>query len=244
MKTKNVIFGIRAIIEAIKSGKEFDKVMLKKGFESEPGRELFALIRKLEIPFQYVPIQKLDRITGKNHQGAIALLSRITYDNIEQIIPTVFEDGRMPFVLILDQITDVRNFGAIIRSAECAGVDAVVIPSKGAAQINEDSVKTSAGAVFKIPICRSTSLKDTIKFLKNSGLSIFSATEKAAEDYYKADYNTPFALIMGSEERGVSYELIAESDKSVKIPIYGEIASLNVSVAASVIMFEAVKQRN
>ena len=243
MKTKNVIFGIRTIIEAIKAGKEFDKVMLKKGLLSEAGKELFSLLRELEIPFQYVPVEKLDRITGKNHQGAIAFLSRITYYDIEQIIPDLFEQGKIPFILILDGITDVRNFGAIIRSAECAGVDAVIVPAKGTAQINEDSIKTSAGAIFSIPICRSSNLISTVKFLKNCGISVFSATERGGNNYFEVDYKVPAGLILGSEEDGISNELIALSEKNIKIPLLGQIASLNVSVAAGIILFEAVRQR-
>lgn len=241
--TDNYIFGIRSVIETIKSGKEIERILVKKGLQGELIAELLDLIKKQNIPTQFVPIEKIDKISHKNHQGVIAFLSSITYSNIEEIVPQLFEDGKNPFILILDSITDVRNFGAICRTAECAGVHAIVIPTKGAAQINADAVKTSAGALNYLPVCRVNSLISTIKFLKNSGLRVFAATEKAKEMYYQSNFCDPIAVILGSEEFGVSPEVLKSSDYLVKIPVLGKISSLNVSVAASVILFEAVKQR-
>ncbi len=244
MEQNNYIFGIRAILEALKSDKEIDKILVKKGLDNELARELLTPARQLGIPIQYVPIQKLDGITRKNHQGVIAYLSEIAYFNIEEIIPKLYEDRLNPLVLILDRITDVRNFGAICRSAECAGVHAVIIPAKGAAQVNADAVKTSAGALHKIKICRSQNLKDTIKFLKNSGLQISVATEKTDSLYYDIDFNSPSAIVLGSEETGVSNEIFVMADNAAKIPILGDIESLNVSAAASVLLYEVVRQRH
>jgi 23S rRNA (guanosine2251-2'-O)-methyltransferase len=240
--TDNYIFGIRSVIEAIKSGKEIDRILIKKGLQGDIFAELSGLIKEFNIPTQFVPIEKIDKVTRKNHQGIVAFLSEITYSNIEEIVPKLFEDGKVPFILILDGITDVRNFGAICRTAECAGIDAVIIPSKGAAQINADAVKTSAGALNYLPVCRVNSLHSTIKFLKNSGIRIIAATEKAQELYYKSNFNDPIAIVLGSEEFGVSPDVLKISDYLVKIPVFGKISSLNVSVAASIIIYEAVKQ--
>jgi 23S rRNA (guanosine2251-2'-O)-methyltransferase len=228
----------------LKSDKEIDKILVKKGLDNELARELLAPARELGIPIQYVPIQKLDGITRKNHQGVIAFISEIAYFNIEEIIPKLYEDRKIPLILILDRITDVRNFGAICRSAECAGVHAVIIPCKGAAQVNADAVKTSAGALHKIRVCRSNNLKETVKFLKNSGLQIIAATEKTDSVYFNIDFKSPCALILGSEETGISNELFVLSDNAAKIPVFGEIESLNVASAASVILYEIIRQRN
>jgi 23S rRNA (guanosine2251-2'-O)-methyltransferase len=190
-----------------------------------------------------VPGEKLDRITRKNHQGIIAYISAVEYANIEELMPLLFETGKTPLILILDGITDVRNFGAIARSAECAGVHAIIIPEKGAAQVNADAVKTSAGALLRIPICRVRRLSESLKFLKNSGLQVLAATEKGADYYYKVDMTLPTAIIMGAEDTGVYVENLKLADKNIKIPILGEIESLNVSVAASLIIYEAVRQR-
>ncbi len=244
MKSKtNEIFGIRACIEAIKSGKEIDKVLLKKGLQGELFHELFTLIKERAIPFQYVPIQKLNRITQKNHQGVIAFVSTIEYQNIENILPQLYEQAKVPLLLILDKITDVRNFGAIARTAECAGVNAIIIPIKGSALINSDAVKTSAGALLSIPVCRTENLKETIIFLKQSGIQVVAATEKTNEYYYDVDFKLPCAIVMGAEDKGISNDIIDLSDKTVKIPILGNIESLNVSVATAIIVYEAVKQR-
>lgn len=244
MKSKtNNIFGIRACIEAIKADKEIDKVLLKKGSRGDLFYELFDLIKEKNIPFQYVPIQKLNRITQKNHQGVIAFISSIEYQNIENILPQLFEQAKVPLLLVLDKITDVRNFGAIARTAECAGVNAIIIPLKGSALINSDAVKTSAGALHTMPVCRVENLKETIIFLKQSGIQIVAANEKSDKYYYDVDFKLPSAIVMGAEDKGISNDIINLSDKIVKIPIVGNIESLNVSVATSIIVYEAVKQR-
>lgn len=244
MEKSEYVFGIRSTIEAINSGKDIDKVMIKKGLQGELYHELFTLIRRFQIPIQYVPIEKIDRITRKNHQGILAVISPIPYHNLEGIVPHLFENGRNPLILILDQVTDVRNFGALARTAEVAGVDAIVIPEKGAAQINADAVKTSAGALLNIPICRSKDLISTIKFLKNSGLKIIAATEKGEKLFFQTEMKDPLAIIMGSEDLGIEAGLLRVSDEWIKIPQFGQIASLNVSVAAGVMVFEAVRQRH
>ena len=243
MKKDSMIFGIRPVIEAIGAGKEIDKILLQKGLRGELFQELFAKARELNIPLQIVPLDRLNRITRKNHQGVIALVSQISYHDLEQVIPLAFELGRVPLVLILDHITDVRNFGAIARSAEVAGADAIVIPARGAAAINEDAMKTSAGALNIIPVCRVNRLEDAASFLKQSGLKLVAASEKAEKDYNMEDFSVPLAIIMGSEDEGVSVSLMKNCDSLLRIPQRGGIASLNVSVAAGVFLFEALRQR-
>lgn len=238
------IFGTRPIIEAINAGKEIDRVFIQNGLRSELFKELMALLKQDNIPYKFVPVVKLNKITRKNHQGVIAYISPIAFDNIEQIIPGLFELGKEPLILILDKITDVRNFGAILRTAESTGVDAVVFPSQGAALLNSGTIKSSAGAIYNISICRSDNLKDTIDFLKNSGLKIAAATEKGAELYTDADLSGPLALIMGSESDGVSGEYLKRSEVKLMIPMLGKTASLNVSVAAGVLLYEVVRQRS
>lgn len=240
---QNYIFGIRPVIEAIESGKQLERVYIKKGLKGELFFSLFQMIRKHNIPFQYLPLEGLNRITRKNHQGIVAYLSLIEYQNLEEIIPSIFEKGSVPFLLLLDKITDVRNFGAIIRSAECAGVHAIIIPEKGAAGVNADAFKTSAGALHKINICRTPSLTKTIDYIKKCGLEVVSVTEKADKLFYQHDFTGPCVLIMGSEEKGISVNIRQISDNEVKVPVFGEIASLNVSSAASVLLYEVVRQR-
>jgi len=237
------IYGIRPAIEAIKSGKEMEKILLQKGMKGEGFRELFNLIHELEIPFQFVPVEKLNRLSRQNHQGVITFVSEITYQQIEDIIPTVYEAGRQPLFLILDHITDVRNIGAIARTAECAGVDALLIPSKGSAQINSDAIKTSAGALYKLPVVRCKDLKESVRYLKESGITLFAATEKTDQVYTDADFNKPAALILGNEGEGISPELSRMTDHLLRVPLMGEIDSLNVSVAAGILLYETIRQR-
>jgi 23S rRNA (guanosine2251-2'-O)-methyltransferase len=237
------IYGIHSIFEAIRAGKHIEKIFIKKGFKSELLGELTGFVRNNYIPFQYVPVEKLNRLTRMNHQGIIALVSEIEYINIERLIPLLYEKGEVPFVLILDRITDTRNLGAIARTAECAGVNAIVIPSKGTAQISPDAIKTSSGALHSIAVCRTASLTDTIHFLKDSGLLVIAVTEKSGSLYYMEDFTPPAALILGSEDKGISDDILRLADKSVKIPMFGSIGSLNVSVAAAVVIYEAVRQR-
>lgn len=206
--------------------------------------ELNNEIKDFKIPFQFVPIEKLNHLVKtKNHQGIVAVLSPIAYQNLENIIPTIFEKGENPLVMILDRITDVRNLGAISRSAECAGAHAIVVPSKGSGQINSDAVKSSAGAIFNIPVCRSENLKSTIDFLKKSGLQVVACTEKTDTTIYENDFSLPTAIILGSEEDGISPEYLKLSDARAQIPLFGKIESLNVSVSAGVILYEVVRQR-
>ncbi|MDR1591907.1 MAG: 23S rRNA (guanosine(2251)-2'-O)-methyltransferase RlmB [Prevotellaceae bacterium] len=244
MKEKNMIFGLRAVIEAIDAGKEIDKIIIRRELGGELARELYDKIKPLQIPVQRVPQEKLNYLTQKNHQGVIAFISPIVYQNIAHIIPAVYESGRTPLVVALDGITDVRNFGAIARTCECAGVDAVVVPTKGGAAANADAIKTSAGALHTIPVCRETSLTSTVRFLQNSGLQVIAATEKSRKPYYEINYNIPTAIVFGSEDEGISPDVLRLCNEVVAIPIIGNIQSLNVSVAAGVLIYEAIKQRN
>lgn len=244
MKQKNFIFGIHPVIEAIRSGKEIEKLLLQKGARGEGFREVFSLAREFEIPFQFVPQEKLNSFSKQNHQGVLAFLSEITYQKVSEMIPFIYEQGRAPLILVLDRITDVRNFGAIARTAECAGVDALLIPGQGSAQINSEAIKTSAGALYKLPVCRSQSLRDDLILMKESGLSIIAASEKATKPYLLSDLKGPVAIILGSEGTGIAGDLLELADQHVMIPVLGEISSLNVSVAAGVFLFEAVRQRH
>ena len=238
-----MIFGIRAVAEAISAGKEVDKILIKKDLSGELATELFALIKGTDITVQRVPQEKLNSITRKNHQGVIAFISPINYQPVEEIVASLYEQGKVPFFLVLDHLTDVRNFGAIARTAECAGVDAIIIPSKGSVSVTADAVKTSAGALMNIPVCRVASLYNTVKYLKASGLQVVGASEKATKDYTEADMTLPLALVMGAEDKGISTEILSLVDTTVSLPQYGKIASLNVSVAAGVMIYEVLRQR-
>lgn len=242
-ETENMIFGLRPVIEALKAGKEIDRLFVQAGLKNELFGELMSLLKKNNIPFQYVPLEKINRLTSKNHQGVVGYISSIEYHKIESLLPSVFEKGKMPLILILDRITDVRNFGAIARTAECSGVDAIIIPGRGAAQINADAIKTSAGALHKIPVCREDNLKQVIEYLRESGLQVIACTEKTKENYYQHDFTLPVAIIMGSEENGISSEYLKLADAHAKIPLMGEIGSLNVSVATGIMLYEVVRQR-
>jgi 23S rRNA (guanosine2251-2'-O)-methyltransferase len=243
MDEQNLIFGTRAVIEALEAGKEIDKILVQKGLSNELYSQLRKALKDNTVPIQFVPPEKLRRITDKNHQGVVAYLTEITYYQVEELLPIIFEKGRTPLVLLLDRVTDVRNFGAIARSAECAGVDFIIIPSRGAAQINGDAIKTSAGALHRIKVCREDNLKHTIEYLKESGLQIVACHEKTEHLIYDADFTQATLVIMGSEENGISNEYLKRSDQQVKIPMPGAIASLNVSVATGIVLFEAVHQR-
>lgn len=240
---KNYVYGIRAVIEAIDSGKDIDKVMIRRDLTGDLIRELMAKIKEYDIPMQKVPQEKLNRITMKNHQGAIALLSPVKYQRLEHLVPLFYEEGRNPLVLILDGITDTRNFGAIGRSADCAGVDAIVIPERNSVSVTPDALKTSAGGLFYVPVCREKSIVEAVRYLRDNGYRIVAATEKGAEDYTKADYTVPVAIVMGNEETGIGDEVLRMSDDLAAIPMRGNIGSLNVSVAAGVMLYEAVRQR-
>lgn len=242
-ENKDLIFGTRAIIESIKAGKEIDKLLIQKGLTNDLMNELLQLASSLQIPYSKVPLEKLNNITRKNHQGAICFLSAINYASLDNIITECFSKGKSPFLILLDRITDVRNFGAVARTAECAGLDAIIIPGKGSAQITSDAMKTSAGALNFIPVCREPNLKDTISYLKNSGIQVIACTEKSPSMIYDIDFKIPTAIILGSEEDGISPEYLKLANDKAKIPLSGNIESLNVSVAAAVVIFEGVRQR-
>lgn len=240
-ETFTIIFGIHTIEESIASGKEIEKIYFAKNQENLA--ELKTIARERNIPFVIVPIEKIDGFTKNNHQGVVAFVSPIIYAKLDDIIHKCFSEGKNPLLLILDRITDVRNMGAIARSAEAAGVDAIVIPQKGAAQITSDAMKTSSGALNFIPVCREENLITSIKNIKDSGLQVIACTEKSDKWMYKVDYTTPTCFIVGSEEDGISTDILKICDEVVCIPMVGEISSLNVSVAAALIVFEAVRQR-
>ncbi|MDR1755775.1 MAG: 23S rRNA (guanosine(2251)-2'-O)-methyltransferase RlmB [Culturomica sp.] len=238
------IFGIRAVIEAIREEKEIDKVMLKKGIRGELFHTLFALMKEREIPFQYVPDELFRPVADRNHQGVLAEVAPVPYREIEEVLDETEAKGEMPFVLILDRVTDVRNFGAIVRSAECAGVHAVVIPNKNSAKISSDAIKTSAGALYHVPVCRVQNLKKLVRELKfNRKMQVIAASEKSEKLYTEAEMTTALAIILGSEEKGIEEGLLSIANQQVRIPLKGEIGSLNVSAAAAVMLFEAVRQR-
>lgn len=244
MEKSDYIFGLRAILEAIEAGKDIDKVLVKKDINGDLARELLAKAKEYGVLVRRVPVEKLNRITMKNHQGAIAILAAVPYQKLENIIPILYEDGKVPLMVVLDGVTDIRNFGAIARTANCAGVDAIVIPSHNSVSITADAVKTSAGALFHIPVCRENSTLDAVKCLKENGYKIVAATEKGAVNYTLTDFTVPVAIVMGAEETGISDEVLRLADDLAAIPIRGAISSLNVSVAAGVMIYEAVRQRN
>jgi 23S rRNA (guanosine2251-2'-O)-methyltransferase len=235
-----MVYGIQSVLETLRSGQEIDRLYVLKGL-SNPDVQQLAFERKLTI--QRVPPEKLDRLTRKNHQGVICFISAIRYVKLSNVIADVFERGVTPFFLLVDRVTDVRNFGAIARTAECAGVQTIVVPGRKSALINADAMKTSSGALNYLSVCREYDLADTVHYLKESGIRVVAVTEKGHRHLYAADLTGPIALIMGSEEDGISPELIDMADDSVKIPLMGEVGSLNVSVATGVVLYEAVRQR-
>ena len=242
MEKNTEIYGIRAVIEAINSSKDIDKVFIQTGLKGKLIGQLESLIRKNKINFSYVPTQKLDRLSKKNHQGVIARIAPIKFYTIESF-SEVIEKSKNPFILILDQINDVRNFGAIIRTAEISGVDGIIIQNSSSAPVNSDTIKTSAGAIFNIPICKVNHIKDAIYHLQSMNISIISASEKSEKNIYDLDLKVPLAIIMGSEQKGINKSVINLSNESVKLPVYGKIESLNVSVACGIFLYEVVRQR-
>ena len=239
----NIIYGTRALIEAVNEGRELERLFIQRGINNPLMNELRALLKKNEIIYQLVPVEKLNRISNRNHQGVIAFVSTVSYYNIEEVLPQIFVSGSAPLLLMLDRITDVRNFGAIARTCECFGVHAVIIPSRGGAAINSDAIKTSAGALHKITVCRENNLKNTLNYLSESGLQIVACSEKATKYIDEVDFTIPTVIIMGSEEDGISGEYLRKANITVKIPMVGSISSLNVSVAAGVILYEVIRQR-
>jgi 23S rRNA (guanosine2251-2'-O)-methyltransferase len=244
MEKTEMIYGTRAVIEAIKAGKEIEKVMIQSSLANDLIKELISTAREKQIPYTFVPQEKLKKFSTKNHQGVICILASVTYASLDNLIDHAYSEGREPFLLILDRVTDVRNFGAIARTAECAGVDGIVIGEKGNAPITGDAMKTSAGALNHLAICREKDLKKTMKFLRENGIRIIACTEKAGNSIYDVEVSGPVAIIMGSEEDGIADALLRDADDLVKIPMKGKIGSLNVSVATGVAIYEIVRQRN
>lgn len=243
MKNTTQIFGLRAVIEAINSGKTIDKIFVQKGLQGELFNELEQLIRKESINSSYVPAEKLNKLTKNNHQGVVANISPIEFHDLDTLILNVIESGKTPLFLLLDQLSDVRNFGAIIRTAECTGVNGIIIQKKGGAPINGDTVKTSSGAVFKVPICKVDHIKDAVFHFQASGIKVVAATEKSDNTLYDINFKEPCAIIMGSEGKGINPSVIKLADETAKLPILGEIESLNVSVACGAFLYEVLRQR-
>lgn len=244
MKEKeNIVFGVHPVIEAIKSGKEIEKVYIQQDIQGQGITELRNAIKQAKVPVSHVPVFKLNKYTKGNHQGVVAVISPIITQDAEETITKIFDAGKVPLILMLDRVTDVRNFGAITRTAECMGVNAIIIPKRESAQINEDAVKTSSGAIYRIPICKVENLTDALFMLKSSGIQVVSCTEKTNKHIGEIDLTVPTAIIMGSEENGIANQLLKNSNYSGKIPMAGEIASLNVSVAVGMVLYEVAKQR-
>jgi len=244
MEKEHQIFGIRAIIEAIQAGKEVDKVFIQKEISGELMKDLMKVMKRANINFSYVPVEKLNRLTPNNHQGAVATISPIGFIDLEHLVESTIESGLKPLFLILDQISDARNFGAIIRTAECTGVNGIIVQKAGSAPVNGDTVKTSAGAVFNVPICKVEHIKDAIFYLQGSGIKTVAATEKTEQNIYDVALNEPVAIIMGSEDRGINPSVLKIVDEKAKLPMFGTIGSLNVSVACGAFLYETVRQRS
>lgn len=242
-KESECIFGIRTVIEAIKAGKQIDRLLIKQGLQGALYHELMAEVKKYNIVYQIVPLERIELVTRKNHQGVLAWLSLVEFQSISNLLPGIYEKGEDPLLIALDGVSDVRNFGAIVRSAECLGAHAIIIPEKGSARITADAVKTSAGALHSFPVCRERSIVRAIEYLRESGLKVICAGEKSGEIASDAPLTGPAVLIMGSEDKGISRELIALSDHQVKIPMTGTIDSLNVSVASGILLYEIIRQR-
>lgn len=243
MKNENQIFGIRAIIEAINAKKEIDKVFIQKETQGDLMNELLKTLKKNNINFSYVPVEKLNKLTSLNHQGAVASIAPISFVSLENLVESILEKKDTPLFLILDQLSDARNFGAIIRTAECTGVDGIIVQKQGSAPVNGDTVKTSAGAVFNIPICKVDHIKDAVFYLQGSGVKTVAATEKTDNNIYDINFNEAVAIIMGSEDKGVNPSVLKIVDEKAKLPMFGTIESLNVSVACGAFLYEAVRQR-
>ncbi len=241
---KNQIYGLHAVKEALGAGTDLIKVQAQRGIQNPLFDEVISLCRKNDVPVTFVPREKFEFLRDKNHQGICAYISPITYYSLENLVPQLFEKGKDPFLMILDRVTDVRNLGAIARTALCAGVDAIVVPYTETAPVNDDAVKTSAGALLKIPVCREKHLKTTLEYLNQSGFTTVACTEKARHDFHKTPLTGPLAIVMGNEENGIGNDLIKKCTYLSKIPMDFGVSSLNVSVAAGIAMYEAIRQRN
>ena len=243
MEKEHQIFGIRAIIEAINANQDIDKVFIQSDTQGDLMKELMSAMKRKSINFSYVPVEKLNRLTPNNHQGAVATISPIKFNDLEKLIDRVIESGEKPFFLLLDQLSDARNFGAIIRTAECTGVHGIIVQKQGSAPVNGDTVKTSAGAVFNVPICKVEHIKDAIFLLQAGGIKTIAATEKTDKNIYDLELNQGIAIVMGSEDRGINPSVLKIIDEKAKLPMFGSIGSLNVSVACGAFLYEAVRQR-
>ena len=239
-----MIFGTRAVMEAIRAGQEIEKIFIQSGLNNDLIKELISVARENHMPLSFIPQQKLNKLSNKNHQGVICMLSAVKFSKLEDLIDHTYAAGKEPFFLVLDRITDVRNFGAIARTSDCAGITGIIIPDKGNAPITGDAMKTSAGALNFVPVCREGDLKKTMARLKQNGIQVLACTEKASISLYEVDLTSPIALVLGSEEDGISPALLKEADHLVKIPMYGNIGSLNVSVAAGIALYEIIRQKN
>lgn len=244
MDRSDYIFGIRPVLEAIEASRSIDKILVKRELTGELLREVLSKAKEYDIPVQKVPNEKLNRITMKNHQGVIAIVCPVRYQNLDNLIASLYEEGKTPLAVVLDGVTDARNFGAIARSAECAGADFIIIPERGSASVTSDSVRSSAGALFHIPVCREKDLVKSLNRLKENGYKVVGASEKSAINYTEIDYKVPIAIVMGAEDTGLSNEVIRKCDDLGAIPILGKVGSLNVSVACGVMLYEAVRQRS
>ena len=244
MQKETLVYGLRAVMEAVQADQELDKVFMQKGLQGPLFKQLEGVLRQKRIPVSYVPYEKLNKLTRQNHQGVVAMISPITYQPLESTIDSLVASEGQPLVLLLDGISDVRNLGAILRTAECTGVHAVILPAKGSAAIHADTIKTSAGAIFNLPIIRVSHLKDAIYYLQASGIPVFGASEKAKESIYDAPFTQPTAILMGSEGHGISAGLQRLLDSQLSIPMKGATGSLNVSVATGVVLYEVLRQRS
>lgn len=238
-----VVFGIRAVIEAIESGKQVDKVLMKKDLGGELARELLSVTREYNVPVQRVPVERINKVTRKNHQGVIAFMAAVDYYHVDDIVPALYDEGINPLVVVLDGVTDVRNFGAIARTCECAGVNCIVIPERNSVSVNADAVKTSAGALNYLPVCRERNLVKAVQYLRDSGFKVMGASEKTDLNYTKANFTGPVAIVLGAEDTGISTDVLKLCDTLVAIPEFGQINSLNVSVAGGIMIYEVVRQR-
>jgi 23S rRNA (guanosine2251-2'-O)-methyltransferase len=243
MEKEQQIFGIRAIIEAVQARKEIDKVFVQKDLQGDLMKELLKVLKQNGVNFSYVPVEKLNRLGNRNHQGAVASISPISFADLDELIATLLEENKKPLFIVLDGISDARNFGAIIRTAECTGVNGIIIPKQGSAPVNGDTVKTSAGAVFNIPICKVDHVKDAVFHLQSCGIKTVAATEKTNNNIYDIDFTEPVAIVMGSEDKGVNPSVLKVVDEKAKLPMFGTISSLNVSVACGAFLYEVVRQR-
>lgn len=242
IRQSKLVYGIRAVQEALDAGRDIDKIFIRRGLKTPEAQRVCSVARERVIPVQHVPVEKLDRLSNGNHQGIIAILAEIEYTSLEQLIPLIYEEGRSPFFVILDGITDVRNFGAIARTAECVGVDAVIIPDRNSVSVTSDAIKTSSGALFRLPVCRVSSIAKTIRLLQETGIKVLTASEKAGIVYTAAKLSLPLAIVMGGEDTGPSRDALTLSDALIRIPQVGAISSLNVSVATGVILYECFRQ--